>query len=156
MHRINHHIPSYIIFFSPSQLVWMSRESYNPTASCYYPTQLPIITQGGRRARARTLLTQTDRQRLCGNIKCKTALTAERRDLTAKPILSLKFLVLSFGLFPSMDPQLGCLRHSKEVIRDKINRSITLVQSPPPVHSIQDQIILRLTLCRQQVIIGEC
>jgi len=63
-----------------------------------------------------------------------------------------KIWVLNFGLFPSMDPQLGCLRHSREVIRDKINRSTTLVQSPPPTHSIQHQIILILILCRQQVI----
>ena len=101
---------------------------------------------------AALLLTQTDTQRLCANTKYKAACTAERRDLTAKPMLSLKFLVISFGLFPSMDPQLGCLRRSKEVIRDKINRSITLVQSPPPAHSIWHQIILILTLWRQQVI----
>lgn len=30
--RINHHIPSCITLISPNQLLWMGRESYNPSA----------------------------------------------------------------------------------------------------------------------------
>lgn len=50
---------------------------------------------------AALLLSQTESQRLCGNIKCKEASAADRMALVAKPVLSLKFVIISLGLFSS-------------------------------------------------------
>lgn len=46
---------------------------------------------------ATLLLSQTESQRLCGNIKCNEASAADRMALVAKPVLSLKFVFI--GIF---------------------------------------------------------